>query len=136
MVFLGYPAIFPDAAHTPARGCFRSALDLGSLVGSFPRDTYPFTDGDVRYLHGVQESLDEVSASAAEAAGVPFVDVFARSQAHSACATDDPYVAGVSLSGAGDLSRIDMVPGALHPNGRGVAWLTGQVASELRRLAD
>lgn len=135
VVFLGYPAIFPDAAHTPAGGCFRSALDLGSLVGSFPRDTYPFTNGDVRYLHGVQESLNEVSASAAEAAGVPFVDVFAASQAHSACATDDPYVAGVSLSGAGDLSRIDMEPGALHPNGRGVAWLTRQLAAELRTTA-
>lgn len=136
VVFLGYPAIFPDAEHTPRGGCFRSALDLGSLAGSFPRDTYPFTNTDVRYLHGVQEALDEVSASAAAAAGVPFVDAFARTEAHSACATERPYVAGVSLTGAGDLSRIDLEPGALHPNSRGVAWLTKQVAATLRSVAD
>ena len=135
VVLVGYPAIFPDAAHTPARGCFRSALDVGSLVGSFPRDTYPFTDTDVRYLHGVQATLDEVSASAADAAGVTFVDVFARSQAHSACARSRPYVAGVSLTGTGDLSRIDLEPGALHPNARGVSWLTGRVAAALRTVA-
>lgn len=135
VVLVGYPAIFPDADHTPERGCFRSALDLGSLAGSFPRDTYPFTDTDVRYLHGVQEELDEVSAAAARAAGVTFLDVFPRSQAHSACATARPYVAGVSLAGTGDLSRIDLEPGALHPNGRGVAWLTARLAAALRTTA-
>ncbi|WIE77102.1 SGNH/GDSL hydrolase family protein [Curtobacterium sp. MCSS17_007] len=136
VVLVGYPAIFPDAEHTPARGCFRSALDLGTLAGTFPEDTYPFTDTDVEYLHGVQAALDEVSASAAEAARVPFVDVFARSQAHSACASERSYVAGVSLTGTGDLSRIDLEPGALHPNERGVAWLTDRVAAELRSVAD
>ncbi|RDH95783.1 GDSL-like lipase/acylhydrolase family protein [Curtobacterium sp. AG1037] len=135
VVFLGYPAIFPDAEHTPRGGCFRSALDLGSLAGSFPSDTFPFTDTDVRYLHGVQEELDTASADAARAAGVRFVDVFAASQAHSACATKGSYVAGVSLEGSGNLSRIDLVPGALHPNERGVAWLTGRVAAAVRDLA-
>ncbi|WP_420367699.1 SGNH/GDSL hydrolase family protein [Curtobacterium sp. L1-20] len=135
VVFLGYPAIFPDADHTPKGGCFRSALDLGTLTGSFPSDTYPFTNTDVRYLHSVQERLNEVSATAARAAGVRFVDVFSSTQAHSACSTTKPYVAGVSLDGTGDLRRIDLEPGALHPNSRGVAYLTKRVAAAVRSLA-
>lgn len=135
ILFLGYPAIFPDADHTPKGGCFRSALDLGTLAGSFPTNSYPFTNTDVRYLHGVQEALNDVSASAARAAGVRFVDVFSSTQAHSACATGKPYVAGVSLDGTGDLRRIDLEPGALHPNTRGVAYLTKRVAAAARDLA-
>ncbi|AOX67263.1 hypothetical protein BJK06_17455 [Curtobacterium sp. BH-2-1-1] len=135
IVFLGYPAIFPDADHTPKGGCFRSALDLGTLAGSFPTNSYPFTNTDVRYLHGVQEALNDVSASAARAAGVRFVDVFSSTQAHSACATKKPYVSGVSLDGTGDLRRIDLEPGALHPNTRGVAYLTKRVAAAARDLA-
>ncbi|WP_144711940.1 SGNH/GDSL hydrolase family protein [Curtobacterium pusillum] len=135
IVFLGYPAIFPDADHTPKGGCFRSALDLGTLTGSFPTDSYPFTNTDVRYLHGVQAALNDVSESAARAAGVRFVDVFDSTQAHSACATKRPYVSGVSLDGTGDLRRIDLEPGALHPNQRGVAYLTKRVAAATRALA-
>ncbi|MGN8048775.1 SGNH/GDSL hydrolase family protein [Curtobacterium sp. 22159] len=135
IVFLGYPAIFPDADHTPKGGCFRSALDLGSLAGSFPEDSYPFTNTDVRYLHRVQERLNDVSRSAADAAGVRFVDVFSSTQAHSACATRKPYVSGVSLDGSANLRRIDLQPGALHPNPRGVAYLAKRVASAARELA-
>ncbi|GAA3338286.1 SGNH/GDSL hydrolase family protein [Curtobacterium pusillum] len=134
IVFLGYPAIFPDADHTPKGGCFRSALDLGTLTGSFPSNSYPFTNTDVRYLHGVQAALNDVSESAARAAGVRFVDVFSSTEAHSACATTKPYVSGVSLDGAGDLRRIDLEPGALHPNMRGVAYLTKRVAAATRDL--
>lgn len=135
VVFLGYPAIFPDADHTPAKGCFRAAVDLGTLAGSFPTDTYPFTDTDVVYLHGVQEQLNTVSAEAARAAGVRFVDVFSSTQARSPCATKRPYVAGVSLDGTSNLQRIDLEPGALHPNERGVAYLADRVASAVQDLA-
>jgi lysophospholipase L1-like esterase len=135
VVFLGYPAIFPDADHTPKGGCFRSALDLGTLTGTFPSDTYPFTNTDVRYLHGVQTRLNDVSKAAARAAGVRFVDVFDSTQGHSACATKRPYVSGVSLDGTGDLRRIDLEPGALHPNTRGVAYLAERVAAATRALA-
>ena len=135
VVFLGYPAIFPDAAHTPEDGCFRSAIDLGTLTGSFPSDSFPFTDTDVRYLHRVQARLDEVSRRAAAAAGVRFVDVFSSTQAHSACATRKSYVAGVSLDGTSNLRRIDLRAGALHPNERGVAYLTRRVAAAVRDLA-
>lgn len=132
VVLLGYPAIFPDAEHTPAGGCFRSAIDLATLTGSFPRNTFPFTGTDVRYLHGVQERLNDVSRTAADAAGVRFVDAFSASQGHSACATKRPYVSGVSLDGSSNLRQIDLEPGALHPNTRGVAWLTDRVAAAVR----
>ncbi|MFJ4074131.1 SGNH/GDSL hydrolase family protein [Curtobacterium sp. NPDC089991] len=135
VVFLGYPAIFPDAEDTPAKGCFRSALDLGTLAGSFPSDTYPFTDTDVEYLHGVQDELNEVSRSAAAAAGVRFVDVFASTQDHSPCAASERYVAGVTLTGSGDLRKIDLKAGALHPNERGVTYLTARMAAAIRALA-
>jgi lysophospholipase L1-like esterase len=135
IVFIGYPAIFPDADHTPKGGCFRSALDLGTLTGSFPTNTYPFTNTDVRYLHRVQEQLNDVSKAAADAAGVRFVDVFSTTQAHSACATKRPYVAGVSLDGTANLRRIDLEPGALHPNRRGVTYLTGRIAAAVEDLA-
>ncbi|MEG8036415.1 SGNH/GDSL hydrolase family protein [Sphingomonas sp. LR61] len=135
VVFLGYPAIFPDAEDTPAKGCFRSALDLGTLAGSFPSDTYPFTDTDVEYLHGVQDELNEVSRSAAAAAGVRFVDVFASTQDHSPCAASKRYVAGVTLTGSGDLRKIDLKAGALHPNERGVTYLTARMAAAIRALA-
>ncbi|TCL80991.1 GDSL-like lipase/acylhydrolase family protein [Curtobacterium sp. PhB128] len=135
VVFLGYPAIFPHAEDTPAKGCFRSALDLGTLAGSFPSDTYPFTDTDVEYLHGVQDELNEVSRSAAAAAGVRFVDVFASTQDHSPCAASERYVAGVTLTGSGDLRKIDLKAGALHPNERGVTYLTARMAAAIRALA-
>ncbi|QWS34580.1 SGNH/GDSL hydrolase family protein [Curtobacterium aetherium] len=136
VVLLGYPAIFPDAEHTPATGCFRAAVDLGTLAGQFPGDTYPFTDTDVRWLHGVQEQLDQVGRDAARAAGVTFVDVFADTQAHSACARRDAYVEGISLDSLGGFSQIDLQPGALHPNHTGVRYLTDRTSDVLRRAFD
>ncbi|WP_181431084.1 SGNH/GDSL hydrolase family protein [Curtobacterium sp. MCBD17_021] len=133
VVLLGYPAIFPDEAHTPSSGCFRPAVDLGTLAGRFPEDTYPFTDTDVRWLHGVQEQLDEVGRDAARAAGVTFLDVFAATQAHSACARRGSYVEGISLDSLGGLRRIDLKPGALHPDRAGVRFLTESTADLLRR---
>ncbi|WP_146234201.1 SGNH/GDSL hydrolase family protein, partial [Curtobacterium sp. MCBD17_029] len=132
VIVLGYPAIFPDAAHTPSSGCFRPAVDLGTLAGRFPRDTYPFTDADVRWLHGVQEQLDDVTRNAAQAAGATFIEVFAETQAHSACARKGAYVEGISLESLGGLSRIDLRPGALHPNRAGVRFLTDRTADVLR----
>ncbi|MFZ6992016.1 SGNH/GDSL hydrolase family protein [Curtobacterium sp. RRHDQ66] len=134
IVFLGYPAIFPDADHTPAKGCFRSALDIGTLTGSFPTNSYPFTNTDVRYLHGVQEELNDVTRSAAAAAGVRYVDVFASTQARSACATKRPYVSGVTLDSTNGLRRIDLEPGALHPNTAGVAYLARRAEAAIRDL--
>lgn len=135
VLFLGYPAIFPDAEHTPAKGCFRAGLDLGTLTGSFPRNTYPFTDTDVEYLHLVQEELDDVARSAATAAGVRYLDVFRATQGRTGCARSGAYVSGVTLDSTNGFRRIDLEPGALHPNNRGVGYLTRQVAAELRAVA-
>lgn len=135
VVLLGYPAIFPDVEHTPKQGCFRSALDLGTLTGAFPANAFPFTDTDVRYLHGVQQDLDAVQAAAAAAAGVRFVDVFDRTQTRSACARSGALVSGVTLDSTNGLRRIDLEPGALHPNTKGVAYLARQVEAAVRTVA-
>lgn len=135
IVFVGYPAIFPDAEDTPAKGCFRSALDLGTLTGTFPADAYPFTNTDVHYLHGVQRDLNDVAASAARAAGVTFLDVFAATQDRSACAKRGALVSGVTLDSTNGLRRIDLEPGALHPNAKGVAYLARRVAAQVRATA-
>ncbi|WP_144758621.1 SGNH/GDSL hydrolase family protein [Curtobacterium sp. 9128] len=135
VVFLGYPAIFPDAEHTPAKGCFRSALDIGTLTGAFPANSYPFTDTDVVYLHGVQEDLDEVAAAAAAAADVRYVDVFDSTQSRSACDRSGALVSGVTLDSTNGLRRIDLEPGALHPNTKGVAYLARRVESVVRGFA-
>jgi lysophospholipase L1-like esterase len=131
VIVVGYPAIFPNAANTPKRGCFRSALDVASLTGAFPRDAFPFTNTDTRYLNGVQARLDQVTASAAEAAGVAYVSNFRSTQARSACATRGAYVAGVTLSATPSLRRIDLVPGALHPNRAGEAYLARRASSAI-----
>lgn len=135
VVFLGYPAIFPDAEHTPAKGCFRSALDLGTLAGSFPANSYPFTNTDVRYLHGVQQDLDDVARSAASAAGVRYLDVFTSTLSRSACARQGALVSGVTLDSTNGLRRIDLEPGALHPNRSGAAYLARRVEAAVRATA-
>lgn len=134
VVMVGYPAIFPDADHTPSSGCFRSALDLGSLAGSFPSNAFPFTDTDVEYLAGVQARLNDAGAAAAEANGVRFVDAFDSTQGHSACSRRSAYVNGVTLDATSNLRRIDLETGALHPNGRGAAYLASRAEDAVREL--
>lgn len=126
LVVVGYPTIFPDAAHTPTSGCFRAALDAASLTGSFPRDSFPFTDIDVRYLHGVQQRLDRATRSVVTAAGGTYVSMLAPTAAHSACATGDPFVRGITLSASSGLRDVELVPGALHPNAAGEAAMATQ----------
>jgi lysophospholipase L1-like esterase len=129
VVVVGYPAIFPDAANTPRRGCFRSALDAGSLVGAFPRDAFPFTTTDTAYLNGVQARLDAVTRNAAEAAGATYVSTFAATESRSACSTKRAYVAGVTLSSTSGLEEVDLEPGALHPTSAGVGYMARRAAA-------
>lgn len=131
VIVVGYPAIFPNAANTPRHGCFRSALDVASLTGAFPQDAFPFTNTDTRYLNGVQARLDQVTASAAESAGVAYVSSFRATESRSACATTRAYVSGVTLASTRSLRRIDLVPGALHPNAAGAAYLARRASSAI-----
>jgi lysophospholipase L1-like esterase len=136
VVVVGYPAIFPDRANTPKRGCFRSALGAGSLAGDFPTDAFPFTTTDTAYLNGVQARLDAVTAEAAAAAGATYVSTFSTTEARSACATKRALVAGVTLSATTGMREVDLEPGALHPNSAGVAYMTKRAAAAITTLAE
>jgi lysophospholipase L1-like esterase len=118
---VGYPAITPDAANTPADGCFTSPIDNLQPVP----DSFPFTDTDVPYLHQIEEQLDAAVQQQAAAAGFTYVPTFDATLGHSACASaDEQYVEGVTL--ASDLTSA--VPGSLHPNATGVAFIAAQLA--------
>lgn len=153
VIVVGYPAITPDAAHTPAGGCFRSALESGSGSGAgpgpFAANAFPFTDVDVPYLHSIEAGLNATLKRQAEAAGAIFIDTFADSQAHSACASaDEAYVNGITLRSVGGTTEttppvpdtdtdgrvqanVDVEPGALHPNSAGMAFLAAKVRSAM-----
>lgn len=118
---VGYPAITPDAANTPPAGCYTSPIDNLQPVP----DSFPFTDTDVPYLHQLEEKLDVAVQEQAGIAGFTYVPTFEATLAHSACASaDEQYVQGVTL--ASDLSSA--VPGSLHPNATGVAFIASQLA--------
>lgn len=133
VVVVGYPAVFPDAAHTPKAGCYRPLVDSRSLADGFPKDAFPFTSTDVAYLHGVQVALDRVTARAAAATGVTYVSTLDASVAHSGCATSESYIAGITLTASDYFRSISLQAGALHPNARGVAFLTAEAAPAIER---
>ena len=128
---VGYPAITPDAAHTPASGCFRSGL--GGTLRSLRIDNgFPFTNGDSLYLNGIEKKLDRAMKEQTEAAGYEYISVLAASEAHSACASPEAsYVQGLSLRTNSDFS-FTILPGALHPNVKGAAFLANSVIPLIR----
>jgi lysophospholipase L1-like esterase len=133
VVVVGYPAVFPDAAHTPTAGCYRPLVDASSLADGFPKDAFPFTSTDVAYLHGVQAALDRVTARAAQEADVVYVSTLDASLAHSGCATSGSYIAGITLTASDYFRSISLEAGALHPNARGVAFLAAQATPAIER---
>ncbi|WP_345375280.1 SGNH/GDSL hydrolase family protein [Frondihabitans cladoniiphilus] len=131
---VGYPAIFPDAAHTPAAGCYRPVFDAASVLGTFPVDGFPFTTTDVAYLAGVQKALDAETRRATAAAGFTSVSALADSEAHSACAAPSAaYVEGITLTGSAGLTQVSLETGALHPNARGAAFLASLTTPLVRK---
>lgn len=132
VLVVGYPALFPDSAHTPAAGCFRPLVLGEGTAMRFASDAYPFTATDVAYLDRMQTRLDSALRAASERAGVEYVSTLAASRAHSACATSGAYVQGVTLTADSTFSTISLVDGALHPNARGTAFLAGQVEAAVR----
>ncbi|RKR74685.1 SGNH/GDSL hydrolase family protein [Frondihabitans australicus] len=133
VVVIGYPAVFPDRANTPKSGCYRPLVDSESLADGFPKDAFPFTATDVAYLHGVQVVLDRVTAEQAAKAGVTYVSTLAGSEAHSGCATTGSYISGISLTASEYFKSISLQTGALHPNSRGVAYLTSQATPAVEK---
>ena len=124
---IGYPSIMPDAANTPADGCYRADITGESLSTFRIENGFPFTDVDVEFIRATQQKLDAASAQAAEAAGFTYVSTLAGSAAHSACQTDGTaYVNGVTFQSDAN-HEITMPAGALHPNAAGEAFLADSV---------
>lgn len=132
VVVVGYPTIFPDAAHTPAGGCFVPAITVSTLTGTFPENSFPFTDTDVRYFHDLQVSLDAATRSATLQQGGTYVSTLDTTAEHSACAEAAPYVNGLHLTSGEDVEHVELDPGALHPNAAGAAALATAAEQGIR----
>jgi lysophospholipase L1-like esterase len=130
---VGYPTILPNAANTPANGCFRATV-TGKDVSALSIDNgLPFTTVDVGYLNSIEQSLDAATKAAAETAGFTYISALAATAAHSACAsTDQSYIQGVSLRSDARLN-VTLSTGALHPNARGTAFMAGLVGAAVTK---
>jgi LPXTG-motif cell wall-anchored protein len=133
---IGYPTLFPDAANTPAGGCFTSAFGAGAPP--FPTNAYPFTDVDVPYLHSVELGLDAAVARQAAAIGAVFVQNGQETLDNTPCAAvGQAQINGISITGVtpgapGNPPIVETAAGAMHPNVAGVAFLQSKVESALR----
>jgi lysophospholipase L1-like esterase len=126
---IGYPALAPDAAHTPAGGCFRSPLGLQP-----PAEGYPFTTVDVPFLFQTEQALDAAIRADTVASGYTFIPTFQASLSHTPCAASaEPagtsWINGLSLK---SLLPPSLQPGALHPNAAGVAYTAAQVSAAIK----
>jgi hypothetical protein len=128
---VGYPTIMPNAANTPAKGCFRASLGGSSLRSLSMSDGFPFTNVDVAYLASIERDLDTAMRDATKRAGFTYISTLAESATHSACASSSSaYINGITLRSAGNSA--DVTPGGLHPNARGVAFLAQSVVPQIK----
>lgn len=136
VIVVGYPALAPDAAHTPSDGCYTSLLQgLG-----FRTNAYPYTNADVELLYATQVHLDDTMAEVTAASGATYVSLIADSVAHTPCNPTDAYVNGITLSLAPDSVPVSGLPvggikkGAIHPNAAGAAFTSTKVSDAVRAL--
>ncbi|MGO4533376.1 SGNH/GDSL hydrolase family protein [Leifsonia sp. 2MCAF36] len=112
ILVVGYLPLMPDAAHTPAGGCF-SPLNLEG-------PSFPFVTTDLEWINSVQRLLDAQSELAAEASGVEYLSLMTAAADHSACSTSGtPYIDPLTLNG------FTPAPSSMHPNAAGLR-LEGQ----------
>jgi lysophospholipase L1-like esterase len=125
---LGYPSVTPDAADTPASGCYTSAFSSNGKLPN-PVNTFPFTTVDTAYLHSVQQDLETSVENQATIAGDTFIPVFSVTGAHSACAPPaDQFINGMTV--AWDYP-VQYSANTLHPNLAAMTFLSGLVGSEI-----
>ena len=130
---VGYPAIMPDAAHTPPGGCFDIKLSGSSLQNAYANNVFPFTDVDTSYMHSLEKSLDAEVRTEARKAGFVFVPTFEASAGHSACATaSDRFMNGVSVARP-DAGHAELDLGSLHPNATGAAFLAASLTPAIAK---
>ncbi len=118
ILVVGYLPLTPDAAHTPAGGCF-SRLALNGT-------SFPFVTTDLEWLNSVQRAMDAQYELAAEASGAQYLSLMTAAADHTACsASNTPYINPLTITGfSPDAS-------ALHPNSSGLKFLGQAVTSAL-----
>jgi lysophospholipase L1-like esterase len=126
---VGYPALMPDAAHTPAKGCFAGSL-LGALGSLNLKNAFPYTDTDVLYLHSIEVALDAATRAAATKTGFTYTSELESTEAHTPCGAT-PWLNGITVSSK-DL-KFALAPSSLHPNAQGAAHLAASVVPVIRR---
>lgn len=137
IIVLGYPALAPDAAHTPSGGCYTSLFQ--GFFG-FRTNAFPYLDTDVALLRDTQVYMDQAMAAATTAAGATYVSLLPGSVAHSPCNPSDAYVNGITLTLSPDSIPVSGLPlggiqrGALHPNAVGAAFARDEAADAVRTL--
>jgi lysophospholipase L1-like esterase len=104
VLLLGYPDLFPQRG-----GCWPAV---------------PITNGDMTFLRGAEQQLDEMLASVGSAAGVTYVDTYRSTVGHDFCQNaKNRYVEG-------------LIPATMtysfHPNSRGQAAMAAAVLASLR----
>ncbi|GGF40203.1 SGNH/GDSL hydrolase family protein [Subtercola lobariae] len=119
---LGYPTIAPPTS-TPS--CFTPVSQPNS---------FPFTDVDVPFLHGVESGLDQTVKTLVGQAGPGFtyVPTFADSLGHSACAAPDvAYVNGVYITFDPSTKAPIIDEKSLHPNAAGVDFMASELEPQI-----
>lgn len=123
---VGYVSIVPDAANTPATGCFTAAVGARGQP-EFTDNAFPFATAAVIYLHAFQVALEAAIEAEADRAGATYVPVFAETESHSACApAADSFMNGITLTG---IDPVAFAAKTLHPNAaanRYIAELLGR----------
>ena len=129
LVVIGYPAIAPDVANTPAGGCFAAGLlPAPATVQGIPvASAFPFTDVDVPYLQVLQQQLNAAIMQQATSLGASYADVYPASLPHSACSPESTrWVEPVVPAGGGT--------NVLHPSLAGTQAMADTLAPVVRAL--
>lgn len=120
---IAYPAIAPDAANTPAGGCF---VAKAALPEGLPA-VLPFTDVDIPYLQVLQQQLDAGIGQAAGQLGASYADIYPSSLSHSACQPEGTrWVEPLVPEGGGY--------NILHPNLAGTTAMADALAPVVTQL--
>jgi GDSL-like Lipase/Acylhydrolase family len=103
---VGYPDILPQGGH-----CY---------------PTMPLTTGDVSYLNSLEEHLNAMLKSDANANHASFVDTFAQSVGHDACRPSSVRWVNPLIAGGGGIS--------VHPNPAGATEMGMALRSAIRTM--
>ena len=103
---VGYPDILPQSGH-----CY---------------PTMPLTSGDVSYLNALEESLNSMLKSDANANHAVFVDTFTQSIGHDACRSSSVRWVNPLIASGGGIS--------VHPNPTGASEMGMALQSAIRTM--